>query len=226
MVVVKKSIMNRAIDGVEKGALKKLKEHVGSDIAIMFSDIDTFELSGMLSDNQGPAKAKTGDIAPEDIKIEPGPTELIPGPAISELGSVGLKVAVENGKLTIKQGAIIVKAGEEIKEKVANVMSKLGIEPMKVGFIPIAAYDAKDDASYVDIKIDKKGALEELRNAIGKALGFAVNVNYISKETASYFILKAVMEEKALSAKILENSGNSVGGVKEEINEEEKKDES
>jgi len=196
--VAKKSIIIRAIGSVEKGALQNLKKSVGADVALFFSDIDAFELSALLGDNQSSARAKAGDIAPEDIAVEPGPTDLLPGPAISELSGVGLRVVVEGEKLAIKQGAVIVKAGETIEEKVASVMAKLGITPMKVGFEPIAAYDAKDDKVYIGIRIDKKKTLEELREAIRKGLGFAVNVKYSAKETIRYFIMKAGAEEKAI----------------------------
>lgn len=213
ILVAKKSIILRAIESVEKGALQNLKKEIGSDIALIFSNIDAFELSALLVDSQSSTKAKAGDIAPEDIKVEPGPTDLLPGPAISELSGVGLKISVENGKLAIKQPATLVKAGEVIKDNVANVMGKLGILPMKVGFISVAAYDSHDDRVYTNIKIDKEGALAELKSAIGKALGFAVNLKYITKETLSYFISKAAMEEKALE-RIVENknTNNENGG--------------
>lgn len=196
--VAKKSAVLRAIDSLSKPGIQKLKESIGADIALFFSNLDAFDLSGLLADNQSSAKARGGDIAPEDIKVEPGPTELVPGPAISELSSVGLKVAVESGKLAIKQPATLVRAGEVIKENVAGVMAKLNIKPMKVGFEPIAAYDAIDDKVYVGIKIDKKGTLEELRLLIGKAFGFAVNVKYTTFETVKYFIARAGLEEKAI----------------------------
>ena len=208
ILVAKKSILLRAISGVEKGALQNLKKLIGADVVLMFSDLDAFELAGLLLDNQTPANAKVGDIAPEDIEVEPGPTDLIPGPAISELGSVGLKVAVEGGKLAIKQGAKIVKKGDTIDKKVAGVLGKLKISPMKVGFIPVAAYDAKADKLYEEINIDRKGALEELQLAISKGFGFAVNIGYVSEETVKYFIVRARLEEKALEKKFMEVGKN------------------
>ncbi len=196
--VAKKSIIIKAIESTEKGALQNLKNYITADTVIFFSGLDAFDLSALLSENYGPAKAKPMDIAPEDISIDPGLTDLLPGPAISELSSVGLKVVVESGKLAIKQGAVIVKKGVPIKENVAAVLSKLNILPMKVGFISIAAYDAVSDKVYSPIKIDKKAALEELKTSISKALGFAVNIEYICKETVKYFIRKVILEEKAI----------------------------
>jgi len=192
----------RAIDSIGKASVDKIKDNIGADIALFFSDLDPFTLSGLLADNKSSAKARAGDIAPEDINVEPGPTNLVPGPAISELSGVGLKVAVEGGKLAIKLPHIIVRAGEIIKENVASVMAKLDIKPMKVGFEPIAAYDKEDDKVYVGIKIDKKKTYEDLREMIRKALGFAVSRGYVTKETVSQFIAKAGREEIML-AKII-----------------------
>jgi len=200
--VAKKTAVLRAIDFVGKASLDKIKGNIGADIALFFSDLDPFTLSGLLSDNKSSSKAKAGDIAPEDIKVEPGPTSLVPGPAISELSGVGLKVAVEGGKLAIKLPHTIVKAGDKIKENVASVMAKLDIKPMKVGFEPVAAYDREDDKVYVGIKIDKNKTYEELKEMIKKALGFAVARGYATKETVSYFIAKAGREEIML-AKII-----------------------
>jgi len=198
--VAKKSLVLRAIQNSGKGTLQNIKELIDADIALFFSEMDAFELSALLIENESPAKAKTGDIAPEDIEIEAGPTELMPGPAISELGAVGLKVAVENGKIAIKQGRVVTKKGEVIEQKVSDVLSKLNILPMKVGFSPVAAYDSVSDKVYQNIKIDKKKTLEVLRESIAKALSFAVNVKYITKQTIGYFIAKAGLEEKAIES--------------------------
>ena len=215
--MTKKTLFSRAIDGIEKGQIKNLKKEIGADISLFFSDLDPFALSGLLSDNQSPSKARAGDIAPEDIEIEAGPTELIPGPAISELGAVGLKVSVKGGKLEIMKGAIVAKKDKEINSNVASVLAKLNITPMRVGFLPLAAYDSENDKVYVGIKIDKEETLEELRTLVGKALGFATNLEYPAKETMSYFIAKAFAEEKALA--------NLSGEEKKEENSEESDEE-
>lgn len=217
--VAKKNLVLRAIDEVKSAALDSLKPQIGANIALFFSNEEPFALSGILADNQSPTKAKAGDIAPEDINVEPGPTSLVPGPAISELSAVGLKVVVEGGKLAVKLPHTIVKQGEVIKDNVAGVMAKLNITPMKVGFEPIAAYDKTEDKVYTGIKIDKKGVLEELRLAIGKAFGFAVNLAYPSHETVKYLIAKAGLQEKAINALInkessqpLQENNQSQGG--------------
>ncbi|MBM3230160.1 50S ribosomal protein L10 [Candidatus Pacearchaeota archaeon] len=200
--VARKSAVVRAIQAVSKAGLQPLADHVQSDVALFFSQEDAFALSGLLSDNKSPTKAKAGDIAPIDIQVEPGPTDMVPGPAISELSGVGLKVAVEGGKLAIKQPHVIVKAGQVIKDNVASVMGKLNILPMSVGFEPLAAYDSVADKVYVGIKIDKKAFMEAFRTDIAKGRGFALGLNYISSDTITPLLHKAALHEKALASKL------------------------
>lgn len=200
--VPKRSAIKRAIEGCGIEQMKELENYIQSDVVLLFSEKDPFTLAGLLKQRQSPAKAKAGDIAPEDIKIEAGPTDLLPGPAISELASVGLKVSVENGKLTIKQGAVIVKKGAKVEEKAVGVLGKLNVTPMKVGFIPVAAYDADDKKVYGEITIDSEGTLNSLREAVGKSVGFAIKIGYATKETVKFMIHKAEREAKALNAKV------------------------
>lgn len=214
--VVKKSLAVRAIESVKSPVIKDLSPSIGADVALFFSDLNPFDLAGLLADSQSAAKAKAGDIAPEDINVEPGPTELVPGPAISELSGVGLKVAVEGGKLAIKQPATIAKQGDTIKDNVASVMGKLGILPMRVGFEPVAAYDSVAQKVYRGIKIDKKGTLDALREAIGKGRGFAISLKYVSPDTIGYFISKAGLEGQAIQALVDKQSSSTQTTTKED----------
>lgn len=197
--VPKKNLMFRAIDDAKNPELKKIEENLGDSFALLFSDLDAFELAGVLLKNQSPSKAKPGQEAPSDITVEAGPTELVPGPAISELGSVGLQVQVENGKLTIKESRVIVKAGEKIKQNAADIMAKLDIKPFKIGFLPVCAFDNESKSFYAELKIDTEGTLNDLKYAYGKALPFAVSIGYMSKDTIGFMLQKAEVGAKKIN---------------------------
>ena len=112
--VAKKSTVIRALDETKLNGIEALKEHVQADYAILLSNTDGFELSGWLNENKNPISAKEGQIADTDIMIEEGPTDLVPGPVISELGALGLQIMVEDGKITIRKTKAVVKAGEKV----------------------------------------------------------------------------------------------------------------
>jgi large subunit ribosomal protein L10 len=196
--VPKKNIIFRALDSSGNEAIKKLRDHIKENIAILFSDIDAFELAAELISKKSPVKAKSGQESVKDIEIQEGPTDLIPGPAITELGVLGIQIKIEKGKIHIKEPKIIVKEGEKISAAAADIMNKFDIKPFSVGFIPLAAFDTKEGKLYLDIKIDKEKTLKDLKTAFGKALPFAVEIGYISDDTIKFMIKRAGAEGKAL----------------------------
>jgi len=189
--VPKKNLMFKAIDDSKDEAVKGIKEKINDNVAVLFSEMDCFELAAELVNNKSPAKAKAGQEAPEDIEIPAGPTELIPGPAISELGAVGILIQIDKGKIAIKQAKVVAKKGEKISGPVADILSKLDIKPFTISLVPIAGFDADEKKVYMNIQIDREGTIEKLKNAFGKSLPFAVDIGYTSKDTISYLLQKA-----------------------------------
>ncbi len=215
--VPKKNLIFRALDSSGNDAVKKLKEQIKESVAILFSDLDCFELAVELVKNKSPAKAKPGQEAPENIEIQAGPTDLVPGPAISELGALGIQIQIEKGKINIKESKVIAKKGEKISASAADIMSKLDIKPFSIGFIPLSAFDTQEGKLYLDIKVDKEEVLEKLKVAYGKALPFAVEIGYPAKDTIKFLIGKAQSH-----GKVLEKFEAKVGGKPAE---EEKREE-
>ncbi|MBT3643054.1 50S ribosomal protein L10 [archaeon] len=228
--VVKKSLVNFALDHSGIKELHDLVPFVEDSTAILFSDSDAFEISGVLANEKSPAKAKAGQIAPMDIEVKAGPTELIPGPDISALSAVGLIPKVENGKISVGMDKVIAKEGAVITEALASIMAKLDIIPFEIGLEPVAAF--MDGKVYADIKIDVDLAVEELENAFGRAIPFSVEIGYVVPETLDYILGKAKAYEGVITRVVTgepEPVAEVVVEAKEEVKEEtkpEKKEES
>lgn len=206
IMIVKKHVMRRAMDEAAKlpgeTKLKDIEKYLEEGSAVLFSQLDPFELASILSDERTPAKAKAGQTALQDIKIEAGPTDIPAGPMISDLSNAGIKIAIESGKITIKKPEILVKKNEKISENIANILVKLEIMPFEVGLELIAAFDAKTHKTYIGIRIDKKATLEKLKQAFTDARALAVEINYPTQETITMIIVKAALQEKAIAALI------------------------
>jgi len=197
--VPKKSLMFRAVDTSGNESIIPLKEHIKDSVAILFSDLDSFDLAAELIKNKTPAKAKPGQAAPEDIEIQEGPTDLVPGPAISELGALGIPIQIEKGKIHIKESKVIVKKGAKISAAAAALMAKLDIKPFSIGFVPLCSFDTKEKKLYLNINVDQEGTLKEIQESFGKALAFAVEIEYICDDTIKFLIGKASSHEKAIN---------------------------
>jgi large subunit ribosomal protein L10 len=200
ITVAKTSLVDFALEHTNNEALKGLIKHVTADSAMLFSNEDAFIISGILADGKTPAKAKAGQIPEEDIWAEAGLTDLIPGPDISALSAVGLKVKVEGGKLAIQTRAIICKKNEPISSERAAILSKLNIIPFKIGIEPVAAYS--DGKIYANIKINKEEFMKDFKNMYGRAFAFAVNLPFVTKETLPFVLGKAASHEKAIAGLI------------------------
>lgn len=223
--VPKKNLIHRALDSNKEAEIPKLKEGIKESFAILFSDMDAFDLAGELMKNQSPSRAKAGQIAPIDIEIEEGPTDLVPGPAISELGGLGIQIQIQGGKIHIKESKVIVKQGDKISAEAAAVMSKLDIKPFSVGFTPICALDNQEKKFYASITIDREGTLNNLKYAYSKALPFALAINYISKDTVPLLIQKAARQERRL-IKVINGEPDEEVVVEQTQVKEEKQEES
>ena len=199
IMVAKKSTLNRAIDAAEIAELMPLKAQVQEDCAILLSNDDSFVLSGWFTENKNPIGAKEGQIAEADITIEEGPTDLVPGPVISELGSLGLAIMVEDGKITIRKSKVVVKKGDKVPAAAVSIFQKLGIKPFMIGITPLAFYDGNSKMVYVGIKIDKKKMLEDLLSINARALGFSVGIAYPNKQNIGFLLAKANAQNNALT---------------------------
>jgi large subunit ribosomal protein L10 len=198
VLVVKKRIMLKAIEDSGNKNIEKLKEYVCEDSAVLFSKEDAFELASILADNKRPISGKAGQITPEDIEAQEGPTDIPPGPAISEFGNLGIQIAVEDGKIAIKKTKVLVKAGQAISEEAASIMAKLEIVPFKIGLEPIAICETNTGKIYLNVKINKEETIVQLKTSTGKALGFAQKIVYCCKETIGYLLAKANANASAL----------------------------
>ncbi len=205
--VEKKNILLRAIKELKKESALGLEKHISDSCAFAISDLEGYELAGILSKKKTPVFAKAGQTAPTDIEVKEGPTDLVPGPAISELGALGIQISVENGKIAIKKDKVIIKEGNVISEGAAAVLMKLGVQPFSVGLSPVAVYDLKEEKIFTELVIDSDAAVVRLKESAGRALGFAQKIKYYCKETIGYFLAKANMEGKALESKTQLNSG-------------------
>lgn len=189
--VPKKNLIFKALNDSGKEEVKAIKEKIKDNVAILFSNVDCFDLAAELVNSKSPAKARVGQEVIEDIEVPAGPTELIPGPAISELGAVGILIQIDKGKITIKQAKVVAKKGEKISAPVADILSKLDIKPFTISLVPLAGFDADEKKVYLDIQIDREGTVEKLKTAFGKSLPFAVEVGYTSEDTIKYLLQKA-----------------------------------
>ncbi|MDD5181815.1 MAG: 50S ribosomal protein L10 [Candidatus Nanoarchaeia archaeon] len=199
--VIRKTIILHALDKLttHKKNIEQLKEKLGSMPAVILSKEGPFQISKLFMENKAPTFAKAGDIAPRNIEIDEGPTPFTPGPMISELSGIGLKVKVDSGKIVVMQKSVVAKEGMPIKQEVADILVKLGIQPMEVGLDLNGAWENSFVFNADILHFDAKQYLANLSAAANMAFSLSVGLPYPTKENISILVSKAHNDAKALA---------------------------
>ena len=198
--MTKKRIIKRALEQVKtsKNGVEQLNNYFTGMPALIFTNESPFKLFRMLKRNKSPAPAKAGQTAPRDITVNKGQTSFAPGPIIGELALAGIKSGVEAGKVSIKEDSVVVKAGEKIKPKVAEILTRLGIQPMEVGLDLVAVYENGLIYGRDVLSINENDYKNRLMNASRWAFNLASYASYPTKETIRLLIGNAYNDAKAL----------------------------
>ena len=186
--VVKKIIIQRALKGTP---FEKILEIMDGQPALIFSNKDPFKLYNTIKKKKTPIAAKVGDIAPEDIVVPAGPTDLAPGPAITALSKVGIKSKVEGGKIAIIKDKTICMEGKELTEDMVAVLNMIGLKPMETSLNILGMFE--DGMLYKKdvLSIDEEMVYNDIVLGIQQALNLTVDIGYPTKDNIDLFRLLA-----------------------------------
>lgn len=201
--VSKSRLIKKALE--ENTVTAKLAFSAKENCAIIFTNMNPFELFGFTKKNKGKIGAKTGAVAEEDIVIPAGDTGLPPGPALSDLKGAGLKVAVQGASISVLEDRVVTKKGEAVSQAVAGTLAKLNIKPFKVGMKITYALENGQvfTAEVLDIDTDK--IFMKFTDAHRNAFNLAVNAEVFNSATREMLVQKAFKKSKsvALEANII-----------------------
>ncbi|MDI6825896.1 MAG: 50S ribosomal protein L10 [Candidatus Aenigmarchaeota archaeon] len=203
----KKRMISLALKEVKgRKNIEKLGELKPKEPALIFSEMDPFKLFKTFKKNKSKGYAKPRDIAPEDITIPAGPTNLLAGPAIGELQRLKIPAMVKEGRIHVREDFLVAKKGEMISDQLANVLKKLDIQPMEIGIDILGLWEGEIVYSKDVLDVDESEYIKDIKNAYINALNLCVNTCYPNKESIKILLQKAYQNGKNLgiNAKILD----------------------
>ncbi len=194
----KKTLMKLALKGSTKKGVEKLEEYMEGQPAFIFSKIDAFMLYKLLQKEKTPMPAKAGDVAPKDVIVKAGPTPIPAGPAIGQFNRLKIPVMVQDGKIHVRQDTVVIRKGEVFSEELANLLGKLGIEPMEMTLNLIAAWQDGIIFTKDVLAVDEEEYKEKLLQAFQNALKLSVEIVYPTKHNIEMLLTKAFTNAKTL----------------------------
>ena len=201
MTMAKKTLVRRAWKkvGLSEDELETLLDGVSQPMLVQTDDLNAFQLFAELEKTRTGRPAKAGDIAPNDIVIEAGPTSFPPGPIVGEFNSVGIPAKIEKGKVSIVKTVTAVEAGEPISADLGLMLSKLEINPIEIGLILSGAIEGGVVMAAEDLDLDLSGFTANVKSATSGAFNLACNIGWFTNETVPVLISKAAGEAMAVA---------------------------
>ena len=198
--MTRKTLLRLALTKSGRKSASKLIKHIDEGMpALLLSELDSFELWQLLKENMSESPAKPGQKAPFDIIIPAGPTSFAPGPILGELGDVGIKAGINAGKIEIKEDSLVIKEGEEINEKLAAILSRFNIRPMKMGLNLVVSLEDETLFLRKTLDVDSEEFTKDLEKSYSDAVKLAYGVGIINEVTAKLLLQKAETDAMKLA---------------------------
>jgi large subunit ribosomal protein L10 len=190
MKAVRKPIITRVLKE------QNINKEIDFPAAIVLSNEHPYNIYKIIKSNQLEVAAKPNDIAPFDIVIPAGETDLQPGPALSQLKAAGLNVKIEKGKIVIAKDSVIAKKGEVITPEKAQALQMLGIKPFKVGLNVVFGYDGKSFYETEILNIDKETIKDQLLQGLKDVINASININVPTPLSVKFIFIKAIKQAR------------------------------
>ena len=191
---------------MKESGMADLADFVDDQTALVFTDLDAFDLYKVMEDGKIPAPIKAGAVAPHDIVVEKGPTSLKPGPIVGELQNLGIPAGISGGKVEIKQRKVVVKEGEKVSAPLAEMLAKLEIYPVTEGLDLRAVYDAEGETVFTPdvLHIDPTKYFADIKEGVISALALSTHIKYEypTSYTIGDLINEASIKSRALALNI------------------------
>ncbi|MCP8307815.1 MAG: 50S ribosomal protein L10 [archaeon] len=199
IVVIKNKVASIAF---KKTGLNKVEDFVNElkgQSALIFTNIDPFKLYMLLEKNKVNLPARPGDMATEDIVIPAGNTGIPPGPVLSEFKEVKIPTRIDSGSVWVSKDTIVAKEGDLILPKLASLLSRLGIKPVRAGLSVSATWHDGLIFHEKDIKLDLDEYKHSIQDAYLHAKALAIGASYPAREILPLIISRSEAEARSLA---------------------------
>ena len=198
VIVVKNKIAKIGLKSSNKD-MEKFIDQLTDQNALIFTNINPFKLQLMLDKNKIILPARSGDIATEDIIIPAGNTGIPPGPVLSEFKELKVATKIDAGNISVNEDTVVLRTGEQVSPKLAGMLARLSIKPIKAGLSLSSAYTNGLIFTGQNLHIDLDEYRRKINEVHGNGLRLGVNSLYYSEETTPLILGKALLNAKSLS---------------------------
>lgn len=209
VIMARKAILQRVFGNDPK--LAKFVKACEAPVAIVLSNQSPYELNQFFRSAKKKMAAKVGQIAPYEIVVPAGETDLPPGPALSDLKNAGINAQIKAGKIAVAKDSTVAKTGEVINLQKTKALQILGVKPFEKTINVIYAYDGEYiyDAALLNIGANEINS--GLVTAFVQGNSMSLNAKFPSKSTIKVMVTTALVQGRSFAVNGKLYSKESVG---------------
>jgi large subunit ribosomal protein L10 len=201
LAVAKNRIAAKALDSVKKENLKALSPSLTGQNLFLFTNMNPFKLNLLLEKGKIYLPAKAGDVATEEIIIPAGNTGIPPGPVLSEFKDSKVITRIESGSIWVTKDTVVAGPGDLINTRLASLLSKLGMKPIKAGMALSMVYWNGLLIAEKEVRLDIDGFINDIGLSARQAFGVAFEAKYPAKEVLTVILVDSMTKALAVAAK-------------------------
>ena len=196
-LVAKNSVIARSLKATKKS--EELSATMDFPTSLVFTSLTPYELFKFFKGNKSKVAAKPGMIAPFDIIVPEGETDLMPGPALSELKGAGINAQIKGGKIIIAKDSTVVKAGAKITDNVCKALQKLNILPFEAMVNMVAAYDGKFTFTASALNIDETQLHTDLLDCLAQSFNVSYNASFPTSQNIEALLSNGISQGRNMA---------------------------
>ena len=201
LAVAKNRIATKALDSIKKENLKTLNSSLTGQNLFLFTNMNPFKLNLLLEKGKIYLPAKAGDIATEDIVVPAGNTGIPPGPVLSEFKDSKVITKIESGSIWVTKDTVVASPGEAINTRLASLLSKLGMKPIKAGMALSMVYWNGLLIAEKDVRLNIESFISDIGLSARQAFNVAFEAKYPAKEVLTVLLVDSMTKALAVAAK-------------------------
>jgi large subunit ribosomal protein L10 len=199
ITVAKNTLLARGLREAGLPGAEQLVENLRGQNVLIFADINPFQLYLLLEKSKVVLPARAGDLVTEEIVVPAGNTGIPPGPVLSEFKEANIPTRIDTGSIWVAKDTIVARPGETVSPKLASLLARLGIKPIKAGLAVHLAYLDGRVLKEEEVRIDLDEYGRNVARALGQALSLALEAAYPAYDVLVTLLGRAIRQGLTLS---------------------------
>jgi len=194
----------------DSARIESILPFIKGNVGLIFTNEDLKSIKDVVESFKQKAPAKVGQIAPDDVWVEPGPTGMEPTQT-SFLQALNIASKIVKGQVEISNRVHLVKQGDKVGQSEAALLDKLNIQPFSYKAEVKTVFDSGFVYPSALLNLGTNDVLQTLAKGLQRIATISIQTGFPSLASVPHLIANAYKNLISIS---IETNYDFQGSVK------------